>query len=96
MEEYSDNLTSALLNENNLTRHPEFTALQRLSILLCKHFEKVNLQCISRTQDEALKIREELNKHKRDNLPTTSEITDVNEYSAPIPGPLPSNDEIKC
>lgn len=28
-------------------------------------------------------------------MPTYNEITDVDEYSTPMPGPLPSNDEIK-
>ena len=95
MSEYFENLTFASLNENNPTRLAEFVALQRLSVLLYKYFEVINLKSISKAQDKVLKLRAELNKYKEDNKPVVPKVVDVNEYNPPLPGPLPSNDEIK-
>lgn len=89
------NLTAASLNENNQTRQAEFVALQRLSVLIYKYLEIFNLKSISRAQYKALKLREELNQYKKDNEPVTAKIVDVNKYAPPVPGTLPSNNEIK-
>ena len=69
--------------------------MQKLTVLLYKYFEKLKLKSISRAQDNVLKIREELDQYKKDNTPVTAEIVDVNKYDPPVPGPLPSNDQIK-
>ena len=92
---FFENLTVASLNENNTSRESKFDALKKLSILLYQHFDVVSLKRISKAQNNAFKVKTELNKYKDDIIPVRAEIVDVNEYSPPIPGPLPSNDTIK-
>ena len=95
MSEVFENLTSASLNENNVSREAKFTALKKLSVLQYRNFEAVNLKSISKAQNIAFKLKTELNKYKKDITPVKAKIVDVNEYGLPIPGPLPSNETIK-
>ena len=97
MSEFFKNLTAAALNEKDFTQQAEFVALHRLSILLYKYFEVMNLKSIANAQTKALKLREELNKYMVDksNEIKKAKVVDVNDYSPSVPGHLPSNETIK-
>ena len=95
MNEFFENLTAASLNENNPNRQPKFVALKKLSLLLYQHFKAVNLKSISKAQNNAFKIKNEMSKYKEDMTPVRAEIVNVNEYSLPLPGPLPTNNTVK-
>ena len=95
MSEFFENLTAASLNENNPNCEPKFYTLKKLCILLYQKFEAHNLKSISKAQNNIFKIKNEINKYKDDATLVKPMIVNVIDYSAPIPGPLPSNETFK-
>ena len=95
MEEYFMNLTSSSLNENDSSRELDFAALEHLNSSILEECEKINLKCVKDAQNRAMKMEEVINEYKKENLPTNDNISNVNDYSVPLPGPLLSPDQIK-
>ena len=53
------------------------------------------MKSISKAQNNIFKIKNEINKYKDDATLVKPMIVNVIDYSAPIPGPLPSNETFK-